>query len=201
MPTQTILIRISNVKTIAMWIDICKWNILHSNWSGKCKCNAMKIELQVNRIALHLMLLFLSGEECRQHKLTLPCCDLPFNPAAAHHFSHHQIILVLDQWSTFDWVVLCCAIRCKEDKLLRISCDFVGAVHIYPDYNLNISLLLNPPGLGGKYELVFLDKDPRFFVVVATQPTHRGAHFVFVKLHPTLLLPLLLLLLLMLCSI
>ena len=65
---------------------------------------------------------------------------------------------------------------------------------------ITLEYITQLPPSGGEYELVSSDKDPRFFVVVATHPIHRGAHFVFVKLHPTLLL-LLLLLLMLLCSI
>ena len=70
--------------------------------------------------------------------------------------------------------------RCKEDKLLRISCDFVAGA----DYTVNISLL---PPFGWKYELVFLDKDS--LLLLRTNP-EKALQFIFAKLNSAQLLAL-----------
>ena len=70
--------------------------------------------------------------------------------------------------------------RCKEDKLLRISCDFVAGA----DYTVNISLL---PPFGWKYELVFIDKDS--LLLLRTNP-EKALQFIFAKLNSAQLLAL-----------
>ena len=83
-----------------------------------------------------------------------------------HHHHHHSEEL----WQA----------RCKEDKLLRISCDFVAGA----DYTVNISLL---PPFGWKYEFVFLDKDS--LLLLRTNP-EKALQFIFAKLNSAQLLAL-----------